>query len=155
MRSFVIGLVAELCGENGFGWCRRLQMIEHLQDKDATVRDGQIGGYLEHKYGGGLKRDAEPQCEAIVSFLANRLVEQSAAGRSVFVGDRVTAVDLAWAAFAALLKPLPDADCPMLPRWRELYSWVPQSINSEDVALLLAHRDRIYREYLTLPVPTQ
>jgi hypothetical protein len=78
-----------------------------------------------------------------------------AAGRSVFVGEQVTALDLAWAAFAALLRPLPEPDCPMHVRWRELFSWTPKSIDSAGVELLLAHRNRIYREYLTLPVPTQ
>jgi glutathione S-transferase len=155
MRSLVVGLVAELCGEGGFGWCRRLQIIDRLLHKGATDRERQIGGYLAHKYGSRLRHDAEPQCEAIVSLLCNRLSEQRAAGRWVFVGEQVTAVDLAWAAFAALLRPLPESDCPMHPRWRDLYDWTPKSIDSEGVALLLAHRDRIYRELLTLPVPTQ
>ena len=130
-------------------------MIGRLLDKEATVRDKQIGGYLAHKYGSGLPQEAESQCEAIVSLFADRLGEQRAAGRSVFVGEQVTAVDFAWAAFATLLRPLPEADCPMHPQWRDLYSWTPKSIDTEGVALLLAHRDRIYREFLTLPVPTQ
>ena len=90
-----------------------------------------------------------------MSLLVDRLVEQRASGRSVFAGAQVTALDLAWAAFAALLRPLPEPDCPMHPRWRALFSWTPKAIDSAGVAQLLAHRDRIYRERLTLPVPTQ
>jgi hypothetical protein len=154
-RLLVIGLCAELCAEGGFGWCRRLQMIERLSLAGASERDKQTAGYLKHKYGQGSCQDAEQRNEAIASFFAARLREQQAAGSWVFVGNDVTAVDLAWAAFAALLQPLSEADCPMHPRGRELWSWTPKSIGSKDVAMLLAHRDRVYRELLSLPVPTQ
>jgi hypothetical protein len=40
-------------------------------------------------------------------------------------------------------------------RWRDLYTWTPSSIDSDSLALLLAHRDQMYRESMTLPVPTQ
>jgi len=153
-RALVIGLVAELCAEGGFGWCRRLQMIERLRDGRASSRDQQIGAYLDNKYGMSFRSNAEARCEAIVSLLAEKLRRQRATGRSMFIGDHLTALDLAWAAFAALLQPLPESDCPMPARWRELYSWTPASIDSEGVALLLAHRDHIYREFMTLPVPT-
>jgi hypothetical protein len=90
-----------------------------------------------------------------LSLFASRLREQRRAGRDVLVGELMTAVDLAWAAFAALVKPLPEPECPMQQRWRDLYTWTPESIPAEDVDLLLSHRDRIYEKWLTLPVPTQ
>jgi glutathione S-transferase len=153
-RSLVIGLVAELCAEGGFGWCRRLQMIERLQDDNASGRDKQIGAYLAEKYGMSFRIEARSRCETIVSLLAERLRNQHATGRSLFIGDHITALDLAWAAFAALIKPLPESDCPMPPRWRDLYTWTPSSIDSDSLALLLTHRDQMYRESMTLPVPT-
>jgi len=153
-RALVIGLSAELCAEGGFGWCRRLQMIERLRSDRVSGRDVQIGAYLENKYGMSFRSDAGSRCDAIVWLLAERLRKQLAAGRWMFIGEHLTALDLAWAAFAALIQPLPESDCPMPARWRELYSWTPTSIDSEDVALLLAHRDQVYRDFLTLPVPT-
>jgi glutathione S-transferase len=153
-RSLVIGLVAELCAEGGFGWCRRLQMIERLRDDNSSGRDKQIAAYLADKYGMSFRIEAGSRCETIVSLLAERLRKQHATGRSVFIGDHITALDLAWAAFAALIKPLPESDCPMPPRWRDLYTWTPSSIDSDSLALLLAHRDQMYRESMTLPVPT-
>ena len=153
-HSLVIGLVAELCAEGGFGWCRRLQMIERLRDDNASARDKQIGAYLAEKYGMSFRIEAGSRCETIVSLLAERLRKQRATGRSVFIGDHITALDLAWAAFAALIKPLPESDCPMPPRWRDLYTWTPSSIDSDSLALLLAHRDQMYRESMTLPIPT-
>jgi hypothetical protein len=130
-------------------------MIQRLSAADASERDKRTAGYLNHKYGRGSPYDAEERSEAIVSFFATRLRSQEATGSWLFVGRQVTAVDLAWAAFAALLRPLPESDCPMHPRARELWSWTPKSIDSKDVAMLLAHRDRVYREFLMLPVPTQ
>ena len=100
------------------------------------------------------ERDYESRSEAIVALMAERLRSQAAAGRSMFVGKNLTAVDLAWAAFAALLQPLPEPLCPMHSRWRELFSWVPQTVSADDLSLLLTHRDRIYRDFLKLPVPT-
>jgi glutathione S-transferase len=153
-RAIVVGLVAELCGEGGLGWCRRLQFIDELLAKESTARDKQVGGYLHAKYGVSSDRDYESRSEAIVSLMAHRLRSQYAAGRSVFVGENLTAVDLAWAAFAALLQPLPESVCPMHARWRDLFSWAPKTVAADDLTLLLAHRDRIYHDFLKLPIPT-
>jgi glutathione S-transferase len=152
-RSIVVGLVAELCGEGGLGWCRRLQFIAQLLAQDSTARDKQVGGYLKAKYGSDSALDYESRSEAIVSLMADRLRSQHAAGRSMFVGKNLTAVDLAWAAFAALLQPLPEPVCPMDSRWRDLFCWVPKTVPSDDLSLLLTHRDRIYHDFLKLPVP--
>ncbi len=153
-RSMTIGLVAELCGEGGFGWCRRLQFIEQLLAPDSSARDRQAGKYLHAKYGTTTEHDNELRSEAVVSLLANRLRAQKLAGRSMFIGEQITALDLAWAAFAALVQPLPESVCPMHGRWRELFSWVPKTVHADDLSLLLAHRDRIYHDFLKLPVPT-
>jgi glutathione S-transferase len=154
-RALVIGMIAELCGERGFGWCRRLQMIEQLLDDQASARDKQTGAYLQQKYGGLPRGEPGPRCEAIVAEMASRLWYQYATDQTMFFGSQLTAADLAWAAFASLIVPLPDSMCPTVPRWRELFTWTPQCTSPEDVAPLLSHRDRIYRTFLTLPVPTQ
>jgi hypothetical protein len=39
-------------------------------------------------------------------------------------------------------------------RWRDLFSWVPKTVPADGLSLLLTHRDRIYDDFLKLPVPT-
>lgn len=153
-RALVVGLVAELCGEGGFGWCRRLLMIERLSEASAHVRDRTIGMYLRHKYGTSSHADPAARCRDIIALLADRLRAQLEAGQPYLFGARLSALDLAWAAFAALIEPLPESDCPMSSRWRELYRWRPPGLPATDLDLLLAHRERIYRQYVPLPVPT-
>jgi len=42
--------------------------------------------------------------------------------------------------------------CPMKPLWRDLYTWMPSMTPRHAVEDLLAFRERIYRDWLTLPV---
>jgi glutathione S-transferase len=154
-RALVIGLIAELCGEGGFGWNRRLQMIARLNAPGAPAGDQQMGLYLKFKYGATDGRDPQSRCDEIVAVFSERMRHQLSYGKGYLFGERLTALDLAWAAFAALIQPLPEKDCPMSARWRELFRWTPQSVSANDVQMLLAHRDRIYRQHLTLPVPTR
>lgn len=152
-RALVVGLVAELAGEGGFGWCRRLLMIERLTAPGVHSREQQLGLYLRHKYGAHHGPEPSTRCREIVKHLADRLRSQHAAGQPFLLGQRLSALDLAWAAFAALIEPLPEAHCPMSARWRDLYGWAPPELASADLERLLAHRDRIYRQHFTLPVP--
>jgi hypothetical protein len=40
----------------------------------------------------------------------------------------------------------------MDPLWRDLYTWTPTETAPVKVTALLAHRDRIYRDWMELPV---
>ena len=87
-------------------------------------------------------------CEEIVlTFGALR-----SAGHDYLLGSTLTALDLAWAAFAALIQPLSEGLCPMKPLWRELYTWLPSVTPRHTLEALLSHRERTYRDWLTLPV---
>jgi glutathione S-transferase len=152
-RALMIGLIAELCGEGGFGWNRRLQMIGRLISPGSQSRDQQIGLYLKFKYGGSNGLDPQRRCEEIIAVFVERLRHQLSYGKGFLFGDRLSALDLAWAAFAALIEPLPERNCPMSARWRDLFRWTPQNVSPNDLQMLLAHRDRIYRQ-LRLPIPT-
>lgn len=152
-RAMVIGLIAELCAEGGFGWSRRLQMIARLTAPAAHARDQQMGLYLRYKYGATQGYDAERRCQDIVATFADLLRHQLDWGKGFLFGDRLSALDLAWAAFATLLEPLPEADCAMSARWRDLFRWTPAGMCADDLQMLLAHRDRIYRQHLQLPIP--
>jgi len=80
------------------------------------------------------------------------LAERLADGRRYLVGDAVSVADICLAAAMGVVVPLPAADCPMLPAFRQTYeSWAPE-IAATVAPTLLAHRDAMYRDHLRLPV---
>jgi hypothetical protein len=150
-RATIIGLLAELCAEDGFGWNRRLLIVERLlTDPKYVDREQRIGRYLADKYGYSRVTSvtAERRCEEIVA----TFVECHSAGGAFVYGDTLTALDLGWAAFAALIQPLPEDVCPMNELWRDLYTWTPRQSSPESVGALLSHREHIYRGWIGLPV---
>lgn len=150
-RAKVVGLVAELCSDAGFGWHRRVMMIARLQSEPSFGdRERGIGQYLakKYRYNTDSTEGSTQHCEAVVATFAGL----QAAGHNYLLGSSLTALDLAWAAFAALIQPLPEDLCPMRPLWRGLYTWVPSETPHDAVQGLLALRERVYRQWLPLPV---
>jgi len=150
-RAKVVGLIAELCSEGGFGWHRRVMMIARLLTEPTFgERERGIGQYLSQKYRHNTDsvEGSTKHCEAIVSTFAGL----RASGHDYLSGSRLTALDLAWAAFAALIQPLSEDLCPMKPLWRDLYTWMPSLTPHHTVEALLSFRERIYRDWLPLPV---
>jgi glutathione S-transferase len=150
-RARVVGLIAELCCEGGFGWHRRVMMIARLlKDPAFGERERGIGQYLSQKYRHNTDsvEKSTKHCEEIVSTFAGL----RAAGHDYLSGSSLTALDLAWAAFAALIQPLSEDLCPMKPLWRDLYTWMPSVTPRLSVEALLSFRERIYRDRLKLPV---
>jgi len=150
-RAQLFGLAHEICGEQGFGWCRRLMMFARGLPPGARPEPGS----LPWKYGGddpAALAGASARVGQILALLAAQLHAQRAAGRRFLVGEQLSALDLYWAAFAAMVEPLPPDLCPM-PDWmRPLYqlsSW-PDAEPADPA--LLEHRDRVMREFLPLPL---
>ena len=150
-RAKVVGLIAELCSEAGFGWHRRVIMIARLlTEPNFGERERGIGHYLSKKYQhstDSVERSTK-RCEEIVATFA----DLQAAGHDYLSGSNLTALDLAWAAFAALIQPLPEDLCAVKPLWRDLYAWMPSMTPRGSVEGLLSLRERIYRDWLPLPV---
>jgi glutathione S-transferase len=154
-RARMIGLCAELCSEDGFGWNRRLLLTHQLlTDSGFGERERRIGHYLAGKYGYQESRlqHSVRRCEDIVATFARLHAAQSSTENSFFEGNALSAIDLAWAAFATLIRPLPPEQCPMSDLWRTLYTWEPAETPREIVSALLARRDWVYTNYLELPV---
>jgi hypothetical protein len=150
-RASVIGFLSELCAEDGFGWHRRILLTERLlTEKSFGDRERAIGRYLAAKYGHSAASlmQSRQRCEAVVAAFASMNITT----RGFLCGTALSALDLGWAAFAALIQPLAHELCPMDAMWRDLYTWTPAETAPEAVAALLAHRDRIYRDLLELPV---
>jgi glutathione S-transferase len=150
-RARVIGLIAEVCSEAGLGWHRRVMMIERLlTDPAFGERERGIGHYFSKKYRhttDSLEASTK-RCEEIVLAFGGLRSE----GDEYLAGSSLTALDLAWAAFAALIQPLPEELCPMKSLWRVLYTWMPSETPRHTVEALLSHRERIYRNWLPLPI---
>src|SRR3984885_5763888 len=132
-------------------WLRQVMMIARLLTEPAFgERERGIGHYLSKKYRhntdsveGSIKH-----CEEIVLTFG----DLRSAGHDYLLGSTLTALDLAWAAFAALIQPLSEGLCPMKPLWRDLYTWMPPVTPCHTLEALLSHREHIYRDWLTLPV---
>jgi hypothetical protein len=150
-RAFVIGFLSELCAEDGFGWHRRLLLIDRmLTESGYGERERAIGRYLGDKYGftSASLPESRRRCESIVAAFAALNIT----AEGFFARESLSALDLGWTAFTALIQPLPHDLCPMDTLWRDLYTWTPSESAPDAIAALLAHRDRIYRDWLELPV---
>jgi glutathione S-transferase len=154
-RALAFGLIHELAGEDGLGWSRRLMMLDPILRlppgaggpmRAAVERMGRRYGHSP-----AAAAAAPGRVAVILDLFSRRLRSQRAAGSRFLLGDSLSAVDLYWAAFAALVRPLPESDCAMPAGLRASYTLAPPLADAADPQLL-EHRDRIYREVLTLPV---
>ena len=66
---------------------------------------------------------------------AQRLKDQQAKGSKFLIGDSLTALDVYWATFAALLAPLPPDKCPMMEGLRKVFEASDPEIAKVDPAL--------------------
>lgn len=150
-RAKAIGLAALIAGPGGMGWQRRLGMIGHMLSVDPLNEQSR---YFAERYGFSEAALAESmeRFVAICRTLDERLASQLAAGSSFFVGNTVSATDFYWACFLGMVKPLPREVNPM-PEW----AWgIYEAREPEIVAVLsdrlTAHRDMMYRDYISLPL---
>lgn len=150
-RAEVFGLGRELCGELGLGWCRRLMLVQMLKQ---AAPDLSVTGYLARRYGyDPVRAEAAPgRVVEILGAFSRRLAAQRAAGRRYLVGAELTALDIWWATFAAMLEPLPQDLCPMRPDTRAAWALRDPVVRAAIDPALMQHRDFIYREHLELPV---
>ena len=154
-RVAMFGISNEICGENGLGWNRRQSLIDFTVSNpktDPKTREfwRRFGGkYLCSEEGAAA---APARIASILKFLAERLERQKARGSRFFIGDRLSALDIYWATFAALIRPLPPELCPMASSFRQMYTERDPVVVEATSPLLMEHRDFIYREYLELPI---
>jgi hypothetical protein len=153
-RLLMFGLCNELAGENGFGWNLRMRVTHAtLLSDDIDEFSRALAPKLAAKYGydATLIESANAQMVGIVEALRDQLQTQQSRGVSFLTGDRLSALDIYWATFAGAIDPLPPELCPNMPE--------PMRVNYTDPKLraiggdaLFAHRDRIYRKHLKLPM---
>ncbi len=115
-RVAMFGYANELCGENGFSWSKRLLLFHaNLTAPGISEKDRGFSRVLSAKYGydPALVDAARARVVEILQAFARRMEEQRRAGSRYLVGNQLSAVDIYWATFCAIINPLPDDLCPM------------------------------------------
>jgi len=154
-RILMFGYSNEICGETGFGWSKRLMLIHatlsdpntHEAARTSSLHFGKKYGYTPEAGAAAPARVAQ-----ILQLLNLRLEQQQRQGSKFFIGNQLSALDIYWAAFAALIQPLPQELCPMPPAFRTRYTNTDPVVQAAVTPLLFEHRDFIYHEYLELPI---
>ena len=154
-RALALELADAIAGEGGFGWCRRLGMLELMHRApslpEATRR---LRDTLAARYGWSeaAAARAPARCAEVLARLATQLHEQQARGSLYLVGDALSVADLTWATFAVLVRPLPHDVCPMPAQTRAIYELKHPLVEAALDPILLAHRDFVYARHLVLPL---
>lgn len=153
-RALMMGWSHELCAESGLGWTRRLMLVDQPIRAGADHPAYAFSRFFGDIYGWSPEAGAaaEARCVAILEGLSKQLAAQHAAGRRYLVGSSLSALDVYWAAFAALIDPLPDDVCPMSPDFRAMYASSPASVKGAASVELLEHRLFVYESALGLPL---
>ena len=154
-RIVMFGYSNEICGETGFGWSKRLMFI-HAALSNPQASEAARTSFLHfgQKYGYTPEAgEAAPARVAqILQLLGARLEQQRRKGSKFFIGDQLSALDIYWATFAALIQPLPHELCPMPQAFRSMYTDTNPVVQAAVTPLLLEQRDFIYHTYLELPI---
>ncbi|MAJ62134.1 MAG: hypothetical protein CBC48_20690 [bacterium TMED88] len=153
-RAQMFGLLHELCGQDGFGWNRRQMLFAPLLSLPADHPGRRAIASMSERYGcseRGAARAAH-RCAEVLILLADQCRMQLARGSHFLIGNQLSALDIYWAAFAALVEPLPEDLCAMSPGMRAGYGQQHPVIDAAMTPELMAHRDRIYTDHLELPI---
>jgi len=157
LRAECIGIAHELCGEWGFGWCRRLMILgemlgEAVEAGRERLPPGQARMLEEYRVTPTAIAAAPERVADIIGMLATRLHAQRIAGSDYLVGDTLSAADVYWACFSNMLEPLPAAHNPMPESLRALYGAPGETVAAAADPVVIEHRDRIFERHLRLPL---
>jgi glutathione S-transferase len=151
-RLQMFGIIHELAGEWGLGWCRRLMMMSDIDRnlKSAGKPLAPTVSALMDEYGFSAQNaeNASARVADIISNLARRLREQRANGSRFFIGSQLTAADIYWVSFSYMIEPLPDDLCSMPAEMRQLRECRDPAILGAKDPILFEHRDQVARQYL-------
>lgn len=155
-RALMFGLAYEICGEDGLGWHRRLQIMHSMLSLPGAENHPQLetARSLGRRYGYSREAAARSSLRVrqIARLFSEQLARQRKRGSDYLVTDRLSAVDIYWSTFACMLKTMPPALCPMPDAMRASYDAVPPEVAAELDPAVFEHRDRIYQKHLKLPL---
>ena len=147
-RALAIGLCALIAGAEGFGWQRRLIMLDPMMKAEQVAP---LSRRMAHKYdySADAVARAPVRMREISDYLAGILAGN---GGDYFFGDEPGAVDYYWANFAGMIKPLPPELNPM-PEWfRPIYTSTDPLILACLPEILESHRDMMYARHIKTPL---
>jgi glutathione S-transferase len=153
-RAMVLGISTELCGSDGFGWSRRLE----LMGRPSTQNPSSDGSFdmarmiRDYRVSPEAIARAPHRMASVMNGLTTQLRRQQAAGSDYLVGDRLSACDIYWAALSLFVSPLAPADCAMPDFMRANYSHLTPELATALDPALIRHRDRIFRQHIGLPL---
>lgn len=152
-RALAIGLSAEICGHNGFGWARRLSM-QPPGAPAAPPDPASPQAQMMRSYGmrDGVVEQSDARVAGILKALSAQLQRQRAAGSRYLVGDRLSGCDVHWACFSILVEPLRVEDCFAADQMLAMFSAKSQAVATALDPVLIEHRDHVWRERIGLPV---
>ena len=152
-RALAFGISHEICGEQGLGWSRRLQLI-HAGMQNTGGFPEQVARYLGNKYGyrpeAGVA--AAGRVALLLGMLGTRLRSQQKSGSRYYLGNSLSAVDIYSATFTALFHPLPQDQCQMSASTRAAFETRDAQTEAALDPILLEHRDMMYGKHLELPL---
>lgn len=154
-RVLMFGLANELLGENGLIWAKRLIMVhDPLQALPPDDPQREFWVYLGAKYGysPAAAERASVRIVAVLGAVDRQLEAQRLRGRRYLIGERLSALDIYWAASCGILDPMPPDRCPMADAFRGVYGNSDPAIAAALTPGLRAHRDFVYETHLELPI---
>jgi glutathione S-transferase len=154
-RVRMFGWCNELAGENGLGWSRRELIFNRTLSKAKGDEKGLApmrSMARKYNYSTETAQLAARRTIDILNGLSELIAQQKKLGSRFLIGNQLSALDIIWAAFAALIKPLPEELCPMAQGMRAGFNNDDPAIDTATSPLLIEHRDFIYRQYLELPL---
>jgi glutathione S-transferase len=153
-RALVLGFSTEICGSDGFGWSRRLELMGRPSTQNPPSSGTFDMARMIRAY--GVRPEAIARAPGrmaeIMTGLTAQLRRQHAAGSDYLVGGHVTACDLYWACFSLFVAPLAEAQCPMPAFMRANYTHLTPELAAALDPRLLRHRDLIYQRHIGLPL---
>ena len=153
-RAQMMGLAHEICGEQGLGWTRRLSLVHPALEAGPDHPGFAFSKLFGEMYGYTVELGAaaERRCIDLLGVLSKQLAAQQAQGKRYLVGDHLSAADVYWATFAALIVPLPQDVCPMSDDFYAMYDSASPAVRAAASPELMAHRDFVYESALGLPL---
>lgn len=154
-RVLLFGLGQELLGENGMIWSKRLLMVhEPLETLPADDPQRAFWSHLGDKYGYSPAAAARAidRIVAVLGAVDRQLAAQRGRGRRYLLGERLSALDIYWAACCGILDPMPPDRCPMADAFRGIYGNAIPAIAAALTPALREHRDFVYETHLELPI---
>ncbi len=150
-RMHMFGLLRELAGDLGFAWYRRIALFQPLMEDDA-MRPLMENLARRYGYSEQAAEIAPLRCAEVLALLSEQLMAQRERGSRFFIGDTLSALDLYWAAFSNMLRPLPPEQAPISERDRAVNTCSDPHVMGAAHPLLFEHRDRIWSESIGLPM---